>query len=862
MAAVFFSTGRNRAPMSRFVADQKRFNPKPSPSQVAAGVRHHNLGYNEVMVQVGTPAMLLEEMQKQGIQSRFNMNQLRLWQCRTNGLAAFARVQPPVPLDEHGRQVESCRHEVFRKMRDSYDKACGRAESTPILFFDLEADSEPFSARRMAELFPSQGICDHGAAQPRKMAAQNCKRCQRWLRVEIVLMTLRYRLLGMGSGASKAPEKKSPRVKASVDEADAKRIEGAKHGHRSDEDWFFDKLTGLAAEGGANEVKELIDKWPKCVGKPGAREATVTAARAGNAETLETLLSLGVRPYIGRDDPEVNPLMAAIKMRHWNCIVLLVARALKYDFSTGLLQDGMQEFVLSGDTDMIDTLVTKYNIPGNSKLLTTALMKVKDPEKAAAMFERLAEGTKSFNSVSTVAEEEGSLGGEFAPIHAACAAKKDSLHRFIPFLVDKGADLSLWGKMLSLKTSYAKRLPLHYAAENKSMATETVVMVAKAYPQALFEPVNNVPGRALPCQCSKHKPETQKALEKFMYEYICEACDAMKPGTMADLFRLMRLAIEFEGVRTIPTEELPRGKVTALVSPLVREGLHGSEARHFVEEATAFAAANPRVNLGREGETKVQVKSISSIGKVLQSDFWELLRLVSRAGKGKADCSELLSPTELENLLSQEISARLQWAAEACASGKESLADGLNTSDAVRYALFVVAGLSSAAKSSSGDGDDEPASGPATMASLAMGMVGENLETLVSWYCEELQIPSGWNLLDLLKQGLAGGGEGLSDIVFSAGDIVIKKALPADHPQFQWLQGLFEKTFLGVYTRDRKGERVPKSLEVQEMEQVYNCGSWGEYARRRQTLLQDMAKGGTSWVGELKTDKSALGELA
>ena len=60
----------------------------------------------------------------------------------------------------------------------------------------------------------------------------------------------------------------------------------------------------------------------------------------------------------------MNPLMAAIKMRHWNCIVLLVARALKYDFSTGLLQDGMQEFVLSGDTDMIDTLVTKYNIPG------------------------------------------------------------------------------------------------------------------------------------------------------------------------------------------------------------------------------------------------------------------------------------------------------------------------------------------------------------------------------------------------------------------------------------------------------------------------------------------------------------------
>ena len=170
--------------------------------------------------------------------------------------------------------------------------------------------------------------------------------------------------LGMGSGASKAPDKESPRVKEPVDEADAKRVEGAKRGHRSDEDWFFDKLNSLAAEGDANDVKVLIDKWPKCVGKPGAREATVTAALAGNAETLETLLSLGVRPYIGRDDPEVNPLMAAIKTRHWNCIVLLVERALKYDFSTGLLQDGMQEFVLSGDTDMVDTLVTKYKIPG------------------------------------------------------------------------------------------------------------------------------------------------------------------------------------------------------------------------------------------------------------------------------------------------------------------------------------------------------------------------------------------------------------------------------------------------------------------------------------------------------------------
>ena len=77
-------------------------------------------------------------------------------------------------------------------------------------------------------------------------------------------------------------------------------------------------------------------------------------------------LDLGVRPYIGRNDPEENPLIAAISNRHWECIVLLVPRALKYNFSTGLLQDGMQEFVISGDLDMIDSLVTLHKIPRTS----------------------------------------------------------------------------------------------------------------------------------------------------------------------------------------------------------------------------------------------------------------------------------------------------------------------------------------------------------------------------------------------------------------------------------------------------------------------------------------------------------------
>ena len=45
---------------------------------------------------------------------------------------------------------------------------------------------------------------------------------------------------------------------------------------------------------------------------------------------------------------------------------------------------------------------------------------------------------------------------------------------------------------------------------------------------------------------------------------------------------------------------------------------------------------------------------------------------------------------------------------------------------------------------------------------------------------------------------------------------------------------------------------VKRRLEVREVEQVYNCGSWGEYARRRQQVLQEMSKGGAIQTGGLK----------
>eukprot|EP00434_Breviolum_minutum_P009078 symbB.v1.2.007994.t1/scaffold496.1/size195705/18 len=87
----------------RFMEEQRKFNPKPTRKQFEAGEKIHTMGYNEIMVQVGTPAMLFEEMHKEGVvPKRFNVNQLRLWQCRTNGIRAFARVQAvPDPMDEH-----------------------------------------------------------------------------------------------------------------------------------------------------------------------------------------------------------------------------------------------------------------------------------------------------------------------------------------------------------------------------------------------------------------------------------------------------------------------------------------------------------------------------------------------------------------------------------------------------------------------------------------------------------------------------------------------------------------------------------------------------------------------------------------
>eukprot|EP00438_Fugacium_kawagutii_P011440 Skav221334 [mRNA] locus=scaffold1234:53488:66196:+ [translate_table: standard] len=235
------------------------------------------------------------------------------------------------------------------------------------------------------------------------------------------------------------------------------------------------------------------------------------------------------------------------------------------------------------------------------------------------------------------------------------------------------------------------------------------------------------------------------------------------------------------------------------------------------------------------------------MGEILKSDFWELLQLVN-------------------------------------AAEKES--ESLSTSDVVRYALFIVAGLIAAQQSQGSDAvkrdeggekagrnargtisvvsccsqedddtveEESKSKDPSNLAKVAFEAAVTDLETIVDWYCKDLQIPSTWNLLDLLKQGLSGDGAAF-DCVFAGGDLVIKQRVEAEHPQYKWMEGLFDQTFLHIYTRDRHGEDVPKSLKVHSVEQVFNCGSWGEYAKQRKLVAEELSEKGAAWMEDLKPD--------
>lgn len=74
------------------------------------------------------------------------------------------------------------------------------------------------------------------------------------------------------------------------------------------------------------------------------------------------------------------------------------------------------------------------------------------------------------------------------------------------------------------------------------------------------------------------------------------------------------------------------------------------------------------------------------------------------------------------------------------------------------------------------------------------------------------------------------------------------------------LPGLFDTTNLHIYTRNRHGDAIPNALELHSVEQVLNCGSWGEYARQRKVVEQEFNEKGAAWMDELKTDVCTMGE--
>lgn len=654
-------------------------------------------------------------------------------------------------------------------------------------------------------------------------------------------------------------------------------LEAAKHGDKYAQEFYMDILDEYSKDGNVEGVEKISDAWSGFRKLRGVSEAAVIAARYGQHEVLEAMVKEKFRLRVDKNDREINPLMMAIRKRDWHCIEPLIPLALDNGFAKGLLQDGMEQLVLDGDTDTLTDLATNYHVPGNSKLLCrAALLK----EKAKDVFDLLAASMKgeSFSRVSTVEAMEDNPGWEdSAPIHIACQVEEaETAKAFVEFLMGKKVDVSKWGKTLSKKMKHSKRLPLHYAAENKNLESETVKMVAEAYPAALFEPVGAKAGRKLPVKCASHSEKTGRMLEELMYQHVCDVCDQVSTEKIADVLNLMRLATEFEKIRTISPRELDRGRATDMVSrafdKVIRHLKDQSKSveRQFVEEAISFAEANPRVDLGRETSTKVEVQSISKMGEVLKSDFWELLKLVNSGKEGDEETAkavdDLIKVPELEELLTQEIASRLKRAAAACESGEDSVTDKLKTSDAVRYALFVLAGLISISKkriSSENKGedseDDARPEAAASLATTALETSGEDLEKVAAWYCKELQLPEAWNVIGLLREGLAGGG--LTDILFSGGDLVIKKEVPKDHAWFQWAEGLFDATFLHIYTRDRHGENVPEALRVKDMQQVFNCGSWGEYARRRQSVQEDLFNKGAAWLEELKTDPCTKGEI-
>ena len=129
-------------------------------------------------------------------------------------------------------------------------------------------------------------------------------------------------------------------------------------------------------------------------------------------------------------------------------------------------------------------------------------------------------------------------------------------------------------------------------------------------------------------------------------------------------------------------------------------------ADDFSVEAARFAESNPRVDLGKNTGAKIAMKSVSDLGRLIKSDFWELLKL--------ANHGEATEIPHFEEMLNREIQSRLKWVASNLTDAK---------SDITRYGIFLFAGLIAdiiAAKPSPEDGEEEAPGKGATILSAVV----------------------------------------------------------------------------------------------------------------------------------------------
>lgn len=139
--------------------------------------------------------------------------------------------------------------------------------------------------------------------------------------------------------------------------------------------------------------------------------------------------------------------------------------------------------------------------------------------------------------------------------------------------------------------------------------------------------------------------------------------------------------------KTIKETFFLQGKLSFVVTSLMQRKMEdwskktGKVSNDFTTEAKRFAEANPRVDLAKS-TNKMAMKSLSDIGSMIKSDFWELLKL--------ANHSQAAEIPHFEEMLNQEIQSRLKWVA-SCISDK-TVKDAAR-SDLIRYGMFLFAGL-------------------------------------------------------------------------------------------------------------------------------------------------------------------------